>query len=64
MKDGIVMSTFSDPYNDVRYYGELKFPFPKGPVPPVDDFVKTVSEVITVQPADDKDKGDKNDQAS
>jgi hypothetical protein len=64
VKDGIVMSTFSDPYNDVRYYGELKFPFPKGPVPPVDDFVKTVSEVITVQPADDKDKGDKNDQAS
>jgi hypothetical protein len=63
-KDGILVSTFSDPYNDTRYYGEIKFPFPKGSVPPVDDFVKTVSEVITVQPADDKDKGDKNDQAS
>jgi len=63
-KDGILVSTFSDPYNDVRYFGEIKFPFPKGSVPPVDDFVKTVSEVITVQPPDDKDKGDKNDQAA
>jgi len=63
-KDGILVSTFSDPYNDTRYFGEIKFPFPKGSVPPVDDFVKTVSEVMTVQPADDKDKGDKNDQAS
>jgi hypothetical protein len=60
-KDGILVSTFSDPYNDVRYYGEIKFAFPKGSVPPVDDFVKTVSEVITVAPADDK--GGQSDQA-
>jgi hypothetical protein len=60
-KDGILVSTFSDPYNDVRFYGEIKFPFAKGPVPPVDDFVKTVSEVITVQPPDDSDKADKGD---
>ncbi len=58
-KDGILISTFSDPYpdpsgNQVRYYGELKFPFSKGSVPPMDDFVKTVSEVMTVQPPDDK----------
>jgi hypothetical protein len=53
-KDGILVSTFSDAYNNVRYYGEIKFQFPKGPVPPVDDFVKTVSEVMTVAPADDK----------
>jgi hypothetical protein len=59
-KDGILVSTFSDPYNDVRYYGEIKFPLPKGSVPGVDDFVKTVSEVITVQPADDK--GDQSGQ--
>ncbi len=52
-RDGILVSTFSDPYNDVRYYGEIKFPFPKGPAPSADDFVKTVSEVITVQPSDD-----------
>ncbi len=64
LKDGILISTFSDPYNDVRYFGEIKFLFPKGSIPPVDDFVKTVSEVITVQPSDDKDKGNQNDQAS
>jgi hypothetical protein len=62
-KDGIVVSTFSDPYNDVRYYGEIKFPFAKGSVPAVDDFVKTVSEVITVQPPDDKDQAGKGDQS-
>lgn len=61
-KDGILISAFSDPYpdssgNQVRYYGEIKFPFAKGQVPAPDDFVKTVSEVITVQPADDKDNG-------
>ena len=61
-KDGIVVSTFSDPYNDIHYYGEIKFPLPKGPVPPVDDFVKTVSEVLTVVPSDDK--GNQNDQAA
>ncbi|MGA2806924.1 MAG: hypothetical protein ABSE87_02265 [Terracidiphilus sp.] len=61
-KDGILISTFSDPYNDTRYYGEIKFPFPKGSVPPVDDFVKTVSEVITVVPGDDKDKASQGDQ--
>jgi hypothetical protein len=58
-KDGILVSTFSDPYPDpsgdqVRYYGEIKFPFRKGSVPSPDDFLKTVSEVITVQPAEDQ----------
>jgi hypothetical protein len=58
-KDGVLVSTFSDPYNDTRYYGEIKFAFPKGSVPAPDAFAKTVAEVITVQPADDKDsKGD------
>jgi len=67
-KDGILISTFSDPYkdpqgNDTRYYGEIKFLYPaKGSVPPVDDFVKTVQQVITVVPGDDK--GGQNDQAS
>jgi len=53
-KDGILVDVFSDPYNDTRYYGEIKFPFQKGSVPPADAFLKTVSEVMTVQPADDK----------
>lgn len=64
-----MISTFSDPFpdaegNQVRYYGEIKFPFRKGAVPPVDDFVKTVSEVITVQPADDADQGSQGGQGS
>ena len=46
-KDGITFSVISDPYQDVRYYGELKFAF-KGAVPSSDDFVKTVAEVLTV----------------
>jgi hypothetical protein len=55
---GIIVSTFSDPYNDTRYYGEIKFPFPsKTSVPPVDDEVKTVAEVLTVVPSDDAGKG-------
>jgi hypothetical protein len=61
-KDGIVVSTYSDPYNNVRFYGEVKFPFAKGSVPPPDDFVKTVSEVITVVPPDDGDKGGQGSQ--
>jgi hypothetical protein len=63
-KDGILVNAFSDPYNDVRYYGDIKFSFPKGPVPSVDAFSKTVAELITVEPSDDKGKGNQNDQAS
>jgi hypothetical protein len=62
-KDGILISTFSDPYDDVRYYGEIKFPFTKGSVPAADDFLKTVSEVITVQPAEGQgDQGNQGNQ--
>jgi hypothetical protein len=51
---GIIVSTISDPYNNVRYFGEIKFPFAnKSSVPPVDDEVKTVAEVLTVAPSDD-----------
>jgi hypothetical protein len=64
-KDGILIGTYSDPYNDVRFYGEIKFPFAKGPVPAADDFARTVSEVITVQPSDDQGgQGDQGGQAA
>lgn len=64
-KDGILVSTYSDPYpdpngNQVHYYGEIKFPFQKGSVPPVDDFVRTVSEVLTVDQSNDQ--GSQGDQ--
>jgi hypothetical protein len=69
-KDGILVSTFSDPYpdsqgNQVRYYGEIKFPFVRGSVPPPDAFFGTFSEVITVVPSDDKgDQGGQPAQGS
>jgi hypothetical protein len=62
-KDGILVSTISDPYNDLRFYGDIKFLFPKGSVPPPDEFVKTVAEVITVQPPDDQAQGGQNSQS-
>ncbi len=51
--DGIVFKLLSDPFNDVRYYAMLKFPFPKGSVPSADAFMSTVAEVIKVAPSDD-----------
>jgi hypothetical protein len=56
---GVIVSTFSDEYNKVRYYGEIKFLFPaKNNVPPVDTEVKTVEQVLTVAPSDDAKSGD------
>jgi hypothetical protein len=52
-QDGVVLTVYSDPFNDVRYYGLLKFPFVKNSIPPTDQMVRTVEEVITVAPADD-----------
>jgi hypothetical protein len=63
-QDGVVFNVYSDPFNDVRYYGQLKFPFPKNSIPPADGMAKTVEEVITVQPSDDdKAGGDQKDAA-
>lgn len=56
-QDGAVFDVYSDPFNDVRYYGQLKFPYPKNSPPPADDLLKTVEEVITVQ-SDDGQKAD------
>jgi len=47
--DGVVFVFYSDPYNDVRYYGQLKFPFAKNVAPPADDMMKTIEEVITAE---------------
>jgi hypothetical protein len=50
--DGILFQFYSDAYDGIRYYGQLKFPFPKGQVPPSDEVLKTIAEVLTVQPND------------
>ena len=60
--DGVFFSLFTDAISDVRYKASLKFPFPKGSVPPVDQVDKLVAEVFKVQPADDA-KTDSKQQA-
>jgi hypothetical protein len=50
--DGVIFRLYSDPYNDVRYWGELRFPFPNGTVPPAGQLMSTIAEVLTVQPND------------
>ena len=51
--DGIVFDLLSDPFNDVRYYSQLKFPFPKDSAPSADTLMGQVAEVLKVQPSDD-----------
>jgi hypothetical protein len=47
--DGVVFQFYSDPYNDVRYYCQLKFPFAKNVAPQADEVMKTIEEVITAE---------------
>jgi hypothetical protein len=47
--DGVVFQFYSDPYNDIRYYGQLKFPFAKNVAPPADEVMKSIEEVITAE---------------
>ena len=56
-QEGVVFSVYSDPFNDVRYYGLLKFPFPKNSIPPADDLQRTIAEVLSIQPADNSGGG-------
>jgi hypothetical protein len=51
-KDAMTFRLLSDPINGYRYYGDLKFPFPKGNPPPLDEAVVEINEVLTVQQAD------------
>ena len=52
-RDGVVFRMYSDAYQDVRYWGDLKFPFPKGSFPPADELMTTIAEVLAVQPGED-----------
>ena len=56
-KNGIHLTTLSDPIDDVRYYTNLKIPFSKGSVPSVDDVMKAVAEVVSVEPSENADQG-------
>ncbi len=48
-KDAMTFRLLSDPINGFRYFGDLKFPFPKGNPPPLDQAVAQINEVLTVQ---------------
>jgi hypothetical protein len=52
-KDGVVFRLYSEPYDGVRYYGQLKFQFEKGSAPTPDQAMAKVAEVLTVQQAGD-----------
>jgi hypothetical protein len=54
----VMLVVYSDPFNDVRYYGQIKFPFPKHSIPSGDDVMKTIAEVVDVQPPDNSASGD------
>ena len=56
VNDGVIFRVCSDPYDDVRYWGELKFPFPKGSPPPAEAMLNTIAEALSVQ-ADDNAAG-------
>ncbi len=53
----VILMVYSDPYQDVRYFGQLKFPYNKKSIPSADDLLKTIAEVMTVEPADNSAGG-------
>ena len=55
-EDGVTFSFYSDPFADVRYIGQVKFPFQKKSIPAPDEFLKTVSEVVTAEGAAEEEK--------
>lgn len=48
--DGVILEFYSDPFDNVRYFGQVKFPFAKKAIPPADEVLKTIAEVVTPEP--------------
>jgi hypothetical protein len=46
--DGVTLTLYSDPYDNVRYYGQLKIPFPKHVIPSPDEVLQQIHEVLTI----------------
>lgn len=57
--DGVYLLVISDPFNDLRYYTKLKFPFNKKAPQSADDMLKTIAEVVTL----DSGSGDQTNTA-
>ena len=54
-KDGISLQLYSDPYDGIRFYANLKIPFPdKKTAPPPEAALQLVAEVLTVVGADNQ----------
>jgi hypothetical protein len=51
-KNGVNIKVFSDPFDDVRYYGSIEIPFNKKAMPSDDEILKTIAEVVTVDPGE------------
>ena len=50
--DGVVFLVLSDPFQDVRYHGTLRFPFAKGASPDPDQLVDTIAQVLKIDGGD------------
>jgi hypothetical protein len=60
--DGVLFTLFSDPYQDIRYYSQLKFIYPKGSNLSADQVLSLVAEVLTVDAGDAKSDDSGNQQ--
>jgi hypothetical protein len=47
-KGGIVLKVFSDPYDDVRYYGQIEIPFDKKNPAADEEMLRRLAEVVSV----------------
>jgi hypothetical protein len=53
-KDSILVQVVTEPYDDGRYFANIKFLIAKGSIPAPDDAVKMVSGVLEVQESQDQ----------
>jgi hypothetical protein len=61
-KKDIQVVALTDPYDDGRYIGQLKFPFAKGSVPSPDEALRMISEVLTPVPGQNQPAQDQGGQ--
>ena len=52
-KSGIVLKIYSDPYDDIRYYGQIEIPFDKKAPAPDDEMLRRLAEVVSPDVATD-----------
>jgi len=55
--EGVIFRFYSDPYDGVRYYGDLVFPINKKSMPSPEEMLNTIAEVVTVDSANNSSSG-------